>query len=154
MDLKNSPKTIKSIGFAIYSITIFAVLFDPTEAALGAQFMDVGPIASTIAQALGNITWILGILYALISLAAIAFMASAKAFEQCLESTREDGTIKNYKEGSTTWMLAIFSGCGALIALGSGFWFVGFFWLVAVIACRVLSSKVRGSAVYKDYVAK
>ena len=59
--------SVKILAFVLYIGMAFTVLFDPTEMALGAQFVTLSGGALTLATIIGNFAWVLGVLYMIVS---------------------------------------------------------------------------------------
>ena len=145
---------IKVIGWVVYALILFTVLFDPTEAAFGASFLELPAFLLIMAQGLGNIIWVIGVLYVFIVAIVLAMLFSDDLFEKALETNKKDSQLKAYKVTWNTYPSVTIAFLGSTLALGSGFWFTGFFWFIAVALCQVLSSKVRKTAIFKEAITE
>ena len=143
--------TITISAFVIYATMIFTVLFDPSELALGAQFITLPAFLSVMAEGLGNITWLVGILYLFITIIAVVLLSADEAFDNMIAKCKADESFKNYKMKWRTIPMIIIGLIVSLVALGSGFWFTGFFWFVGIISWNSLSAKVRKTEEYKFF---
>ena len=157
------PKLLKSIimkntklltvsGVVVNVFLMFAVLFDPTELALGSQFVTLPGFAEVIATGLGNITWILGVMFMFFSAMLFLAMTTDDGMEGALAQAKKTGW-KKFKPKWYSIPLLCLGLIGSLLALGSGFWFTGFFWLTTVIAMRVFASTLRKQPEYKEAIA-
>jgi len=139
--MKNSI-TLTISGIVINIFLMFAVLFDPTELALGSQFVTLPGFAEVIATGLGNIAWILGALFMLFSVMLAIGLLTDAGMEGALEEARK----KNFEQFKVKWyripMLCL-GITGSLLALGSGFWFTGFFWLTTIIMVQIFGTVMR-----------
>jgi hypothetical protein len=141
------------IGNVIAVLVMFTVLFDPTGAALGMHFYEVGPAGQGFAEIVGNVLWVLGICYILITAMMLLIMFGPDGLETYAAKLTEQGKIKLHKP---RWYRSIFTtifGAFALIAIGSGFWFTGFFWLTGLLTLAALNPMVRKTDAYQAYIA-
>jgi len=130
-------KNIKHRIFAgIVTILItFAVLFDPTELNLGGTLINVPIAIQTIAELIGNITWIIGAIYLIITIGMLAYLGANKTTQQKLMQAvvEEDATYRVDKPGVWKILFRALNVTTALVAVGSGFWFVGLTLLIGTL---------------------
>ena len=136
---------------------MFAVLFDPSEMALGLTFFpDTSLILLSIAEIIGNVLWLLGVLWLILSAILIGALFVPKYLEDMIKQAVEDvqsqgetPTIDNLRNPtgdkglmfphvslSVKMYLIFLAGC-SLIAMGSGFWFTGVTWFSIIVLAQV-----------------
>lgn len=145
----------KIIGTALYVGLLFAVFFDPTEAALGSLLVTLPPFALAFAEILGNVTWLIGLVYAAATAYFIWILVEEDNRENYVGKVIKNGNEKGLKKKWHFWLTRPLFTITALIAIGSGFWFTGFFWLIGLWLGHAVTSDVRdNSKTYKNFLAK
>ena len=143
------------IGTALYVSLIFAVLFDPTEAALGSSLIALPQFALATAEILGNVTWLIGLLYFFVTILFLALLVFRDFREEYVALVVKGGAAKGFKAKWHRFFSVPFFAIMAVIAIGSGFWFTGFFWLTGIwLANAVLVDVRKNSETYKAWKAE
>jgi hypothetical protein len=147
---------IKISGYFSMAVMMFAVLFDPTEVALGLMvFPNISEWVTTLATIIGNVTWLFG----LILLVGIVYMTLVllidDLYDKIIKSIIMSGNITRFVNlsGWNTFRLILFTTC-SLVAIGSGFWFVGLTWLIMLQLTFVYSRRIRNSLQQTQSVKK
>ncbi len=145
-------KNIITVSLVIYILMIFAVLFDPSELALGSGFVTLPSLALAMAQGLGNIMWIGGTGFMVVLIFSFWLLLDNGAFQTSLTKSIENGTMGRRQDKVYGFFLLSVGLMFSLVALGSGFWFTGFFWFTGLIVAKALSIKIHKTDEFKDYV--
>jgi len=124
---------------------MFAVLFDPTEFNLGAELItNISPIASGIAEVIGNVLWIFGSinLLVVIILGLLLFNEDAlKAAFKTFDKRTSEYYIIKLTFLRKSWVILV--SCFHLFAIGSGFWFTGTTSLILLCLIVCFRAKCR-----------
>jgi hypothetical protein len=136
--------TQKLLGYVLLALVLFAVLFDPTEMALGGDYITLSAGMLSFAEIVGNFVWLFGVLYAIIIFGVVTLFVDDDNFEKALEQNRDAGLLKGYAKKWYELPHFVLNMTIALIAIGSGFWFTGTALALALIAIRALRVKVQG----------
>lgn len=135
--------THKVVGYIIFLLMAFAVFFDPTEMALGAKFITLPTGLLSIAEVLGNVTWVIGILYCLIAIGSLMTLFNSEVYDETMVKAKANGDIKHYRKKWFELPLFFIVMSMAIVALGSGFWFTGSAWILALLLVKAVKQKVR-----------
>jgi len=147
-------RTSQLLGTALYVGLLFAVFFDPTEAALGSSLVTLPQFALTTAEILGNVTWLIGLLYLFVTVLFVALLLDITPREEYVASVIKGGGAKGLKAKWHRFFSVPFFASMAVIAIGSGFWFTGFFWLTGIVLITVVLADIRkNSPAYKEWKA-
>lgn len=149
--MKKAQATVgsKILGYTILILVSFAVLFDPTEMALGSKYVELSAGWLSFAEVVGNVTWVAGVLYMIVAFGGAVIIFSEEALNSSLKN------VKSWKAYKPKWYggLSMLFGIGmSLIALGSGFWFTGAMWLLALIMLKGMMSRFRSTKEYKEWI--
>ena len=142
----------KLLGYGILAMVMFAVLFDPTEMALGSKYVELSAGWLSFAEVVGNFTWVFGIIYMLVILGAGAAIFSEEALQKAIKEAQDEKTFKAFR---ARWYKSIMSYVSmglSLVAIGSGFWFVGITWLVAILMLKGMMARIRNTDEYKAWL--
>lgn len=140
-------------GVIVYIAVIFAVLFDPTQLALGSQLVTLPAGLLVLAEGLGNILWFVGVLFLALTAIATIMWLSDEAFEKFIANVTESNTFHKYKPKWHKLPRAAVSLVMSFTALASGFWFTGFFWVIAMFSWSAFVRKIRTTDEYKEAIA-
>ena len=148
MDKVKSTVGTKILGYSIMVMVLFAVLFDPTEMALGAKYVTLSASALTLAEVIGNFTWVFGVLYMVVAFGAGCVLFTDEALDGALKDT---STFKALLPKWYKTLLSYVSIVASLITIGSGFWFVGVMWFLAMLMLKGMLGRIRKSDKYKAW---
>ena len=76
------------LGYSFFIILSFAVLFDPTEMALGSKIIELSPFLIATAEVLGNVIWILGVLYLIVLFGCVALLFSEDVYKEAADKAK------------------------------------------------------------------
>lgn len=158
------------VGSIIFLIVTFTFLFDPSEAALGLSIFPTMPTPFiTMASIFGNMLWLLGVIYFMLSIILAVVVFYNDIFEKSIKKSIKD-TIKSGETNITPntiigsggnplfptfkWWTKILLGVGTLtsfLCIGSGFWFTGTGWLLFIIVTTLMYRKL-GIEIAEDYI--
>lgn len=150
-------KKIIENSFAAAALVLiwFVILFDPTEQAIGTTFLTLPTFMLVSAEILGNIVWILGLIFFVTATFLIILLFNEKSIEKTTRAsvkreiqkngqnvtphtiTGEHGTTLFKKHNWWGKALIITNSIGSFVAIGSGFWFTGSGWLLVIISGNV-----------------
>ena len=126
------------ISLTFNAILFTTVAFDPDGASYGAQLLGDGNFPAyltVVADFLGNLTWVLGLLFLLGSIIVLIVTISDDLLKKEAEKIKAEDPKKWAKWGKKQWYSTSLLGLsviGSIFALGSGFWFFGITWLIMV----------------------
>jgi len=166
--MRNMTRNI--VGNMIFLIVTFTFLFDPSEAALGLSLFPTIPTPFiTTADIFGNMLWLLGVVYFMLSIILAAVVFYDDVFEKTIKKSIKD-TIKSGETNITPntivdnsgdplfpvlrWWTKVRLGVGTFagfLCIGSGFWFTGTGWVICLAAITLMYRKV-GIGLAEDYI--
>ena len=132
----------KVVSVTITSLIILAYLFDPTTSvSLGTSIFPTTPnVVLTLAEVVGNLVWILGIIA---MFAIVVFSYNLVSDEAMASAAKREKDLPPVLQSTDPTILSHIAMVGAvimsLIGIGSGFWFTGTMYLL----CTPLSFSHR-----------
>jgi len=158
-DMNKVKSTVgaKLLGYAIMALVLFTVFFDPTAMALGTKYVTLSASTLTVAEVVGNFTWIFGVIYLLVVIGAGCVVFTDEALAGAIKTATEKDTLKAFRPVWYKTLLSYLSIGLSLVAIGSGFWFVGTTWFLAILMLKGMMARIRKTdeftAWYKEYKA-
>jgi len=122
-------------SIALQVVAIFTFMYDPSALNMGGSIHPLPNWLVGIATIFGNVMWIWGLLLMLLAciFTISSFVDDGAAVVQASHDSANETTITP----STQWLATLLlytSGIVGIIGLGSGFWFTGIWWLIALVA--------------------
>lgn len=122
---------VNIISFMISGILLVTYLFDPTELAIGINFVNLSDTALTFAEMLGNVVWVSGVLA--FCLSVLLLIGHVYAIEETKVNMKV--IISKLKKRPSKIIQRISQVCVIIIhiiGIGSGFAFTGICFLLLV----------------------
>ena len=135
------------ISLTFNAILFTTIAFDPDGASYGAQLLGAGNFPaylSVITDFIGNLLWVLGLLFLIGSIVVLFITFNDDLLKKEAEKVKAETPKKWAKWGKKQWYSSTLLGIsivGSVFALGSGFWFFGFTWLIMVLVTFAYSKE-------------